>query len=174
MSHCSCLVHRLVQERRTGETEWLLLNRQGFSNVHFSKVWRVQKCIPLVGAKTALTCAGLQTTPSHVSLYKSENGNLRTSGSTFWHGTAFVPKQCLYQKEATGTDLQSIIYAYLLKGCSLVPSPPLFAFTIHASDKWRMKSGGQKVDIAGEGPNCQNNTLDHPFNHSIAVLDSRR
>ena len=39
-------------------------------------VWRVQKCIPLIGAKTSLTFAGLQTTPSHVSQFRAENGNL--------------------------------------------------------------------------------------------------
>ena len=59
------------------------------------------KCIPLVGAKTALTSAGLQTTPSHVSQYRAENGKLRKSGSTFRHGTIIAPNQCLYQKEAT-------------------------------------------------------------------------
>ena len=50
-------------------------------------VWRVQKRIPLVGAKTALTTTGQQTTPSHVRQYRTENGNLRKSGSTFRHGT---------------------------------------------------------------------------------------
>ena len=68
------------------------------------QVWRLQKCMPLVGAKTALTCAGLQTTQSHVSQYRSENGNLKKSGSTFCHGTVFASKQCLYQKEATGIE----------------------------------------------------------------------
>ena len=37
------------------------------SNVYIKRklqVWRVQKYIPLVGAKTSLTCVGLQTTPS--------------------------------------------------------------------------------------------------------------
>ena len=68
------------------------------------QVWRVQKCILLVGAKTALACAGLQTTPSDVSQYRAENGNLKKSGSTFRHGTVFAPKQCLYQKEATGME----------------------------------------------------------------------
>ena len=66
------------------------------------QVWRVQKCIPVFGAKTILTCARRQTTPSHVSQYRTENGNFRKSGSTFRHGTVFEPKQCLYQKEATG------------------------------------------------------------------------
>ena len=68
------------------------------------QVWRVKKCIPIVGVKTALTCTGRQTTPSHVSQYRAENGNLRKSGSTFRHGTVFAPKQCLYQKEATGME----------------------------------------------------------------------
>ena len=71
------------------------------SNVYIKRklrVWRVQKCIPLVGGKTSLICAGLQTTPSQVSQYRAENGSLRKSGSTFRHGTLFAPKQCLYQK----------------------------------------------------------------------------
>ena len=68
------------------------------------QVWRVQKCIFLVSTKTALTCAGLQTTPSHVSQYRAENGNLRKFRSTFRHGTVFAPKRCLYQKEAIGME----------------------------------------------------------------------
>ena len=62
------------------------------------------KCIPLVGAKTAPTCAGQQTTPSHVIQYRAENGNLRKSGSTFRNGTVFAPKICLHQNEATGME----------------------------------------------------------------------
>ena len=53
---------------------------------------------------TNLTSAGLQTTPSQVSQYRAKNGNLRKSGSTFFHGTVFAPKQCLYQKQATGME----------------------------------------------------------------------
>ena len=68
------------------------------------QVWRVQKCIPLLGAKTALPCAKRQTTPSHVSQYRVENGNLQKSGSTIRHGTVFAKKQCLYQKEAKGME----------------------------------------------------------------------
>ena len=77
------------------------------SNVYIKRklqVWRVHKCIPLVSAKTALTCAGLQTTPFHISKYRAENGNLRKSESTFGHSTVFAPKQCLYQKETTGME----------------------------------------------------------------------
>ena len=50
-------------------------------------VWRAQKCNPLVGGKTTLTCGGLQTAPSHVSQYSAENWNLRKSWSTFRDGT---------------------------------------------------------------------------------------
>ena len=77
------------------------------SNVYIKRklqVWRIQKCIPLVGAKTALTCAGLQTTPSDETQYRAENENLKKSRSTFRHGTVFAPKQCLNQKKATGME----------------------------------------------------------------------
>ena len=77
------------------------------SNVYIKRkllVWRVQKCICLVGARTAITCAGRKTTPCHVNQYRAKNGNLQKSGSTFRHGTVFAPKQCVYQKEATGME----------------------------------------------------------------------
>ena len=70
------------------------------SNVYIKRnlrVCRVQQCIPLLGSKTALTCADLRQ-------YKAENGDLRNFGSTFRHGTMFAPKQSLYQKEATGME----------------------------------------------------------------------
>ena len=54
-------------------------------------LWRAQKCIPLVGAKSSLTCEGPQTTPSHVSLYMAENGNLGKSVATFRHDAVFAP-----------------------------------------------------------------------------------
>ena len=56
---------------------------------------RAQKCILLVGVKTTLTCTGLQTTVSHVSQYRAENGNLRKLGSAFRHGAVFAPKKCV-------------------------------------------------------------------------------
>ena len=67
-------------------------------------VWRAQKCISLVGAKTTPTCTGLQTTVVHGGQYRAENGNLRKFGSTYRHGTMFVPKQCLCQNEANGME----------------------------------------------------------------------
>ena len=77
------------------------------SNAYIKKklrVWETQKRIALVRGKTAPTCAGLQTTPFYAELYKAENGNMRNFGPTNPHGTAFAPKQCLYQKEATGME----------------------------------------------------------------------
>ena len=68
------------------------------------RIWRDQNCIPIVGSKTVLTCAGRQTTPSQGSQYRPGNGNLRKLGWTYCHGTVFAPKQCLYQKEATGME----------------------------------------------------------------------
>ena len=68
------------------------------------RVWRDQKCIPLVGAKTSLTCAGRQTTLFQESRYRSENGNLRRVGWTYCHGTVFAPRQCLFQMKATGVE----------------------------------------------------------------------
>ena len=79
------------------------------------KVWRDQKYIPLVGAKTALTCAVRKTTPSHVSQYRAKNGDLRKCGSTFRHGTVFAPKQCVYQEEATGMESPQMHSSYQCK-----------------------------------------------------------
>ena len=48
-------------------------------NIHTKgdiRVWRVQKCIHLVGAITALICAGRQNTPYIVRQYRAQNGKL--------------------------------------------------------------------------------------------------
>ena len=68
------------------------------------RAWRVQKCIVLVGADTALTSAGPQTTPCHGGQYRVHQGNMRNFGPTNIHGTASAPRQRLYQKEATGME----------------------------------------------------------------------
>ena len=67
--------------------------------------WRVQKCIPLVGARTRLTCAGRQTTPSQGRRYRAENGNLRKFGRIHRVGNVFAPRQHLYQKGARGMEI---------------------------------------------------------------------
>ena len=51
------------------------------------RAWRNQKCIPLVGAITPLTCPGPQNTPSRGRLYRAQNGKLPKVGRTYRHGT---------------------------------------------------------------------------------------
>ena len=68
------------------------------------RVWRHQKCIPLVGAKTILTCAGRQNTPSRGRRYRALKGKLRKLGWTYRHDTVFAPRKYLYQNEATGME----------------------------------------------------------------------
>ena len=67
-------------------------------------VCRDQKCIPLVGGKTPLTCAVHQATPSKGRQYRAENGNLRKLGRTSCHITVFAPRQYLYEKGAMGIE----------------------------------------------------------------------
>ena len=72
------------------------------------RVWRDQKCIPLVGAGTPVTCVGRQTTPSQGRQHRAENENLRKLGWTYHHDTMFVLRQYLYQKKATGMERPKI------------------------------------------------------------------
>ena len=86
-------------------------------NVHIIiklRVWRDQKCIPLVGANIPHSCAGHQTIPPQGSRCRADIGNLRKLGSTYRHGTVFAPRQYLYQKEATGMERQEM---YSLSRC---------------------------------------------------------
>ena len=68
------------------------------------RAWRVQKCIALVGADTVLVNAWPQSTPFHGGWYRAPNGNMRNFGPINPNGTAFAPKQWLYQKEAMGME----------------------------------------------------------------------
>ena len=74
------------------------------------RAWRVQKCIALVGADTVLITAWPQSTPFNGRWYRAPNGNMRNFGSTNPHGTAFVPKKWLYQKEATGMESSKLYH----------------------------------------------------------------
>ena len=81
------------------------------SNVYIKRklgLWIAQKCLPLIIAKSAPTCAGPQITPSHVRQYMAKNGNLGKSGATFRHDAVFAPKQCLYQNEARAMESQKM------------------------------------------------------------------
>ena len=68
------------------------------------RVWRVRKCIFLVGANTTLTCTDRQSTPPEGRRYRAEKINLRILEWTYRHGTMFVPWESSYQEEATGME----------------------------------------------------------------------
>ena len=57
------------------------------------RAWRDQKCVPLVGSITALTCAVRQNTPSRGRPYRAQKGKLRKLGRTYRHGTVFAPRK---------------------------------------------------------------------------------
>ena len=65
------------------------------------RVWRDQKCIPLVGAITPLNCQCHQNTSPRGRQYRAQNGKFGKLGRTYGHGTVFAPRKYLYQKEAT-------------------------------------------------------------------------
>ena len=75
------------------------------------RVWRNQKCIPLVGAITSLTCAGRQNTLSRWRQYRAQKIKVRKLGRTYRHGTVFAPRKYLYQKEATGMEIPEMYSA---------------------------------------------------------------
>ena len=68
------------------------------------RVWREQKCIPLVGELTPLNCAGCHNTPSRGRQYRAQYVKFGKLGRTYGHGTVFAPRKYLYQKEATGME----------------------------------------------------------------------
>ena len=68
------------------------------------RVWRDQKCIPLVGAITTLTCTGRHNTPSRWRQYRAQNGKFGKLGQTYGHGTVFAPRKYSYQKETTSME----------------------------------------------------------------------
>ena len=68
------------------------------------RVWRDQKCIPLVGAITPLNFTGRHNTQSRGRKYRVQNGKFGKLLRTYGHGTVFAPRKYLYQKEATGME----------------------------------------------------------------------
>ena len=90
------------------------------SNVYIKRwlrVWRAGKCIPLIGAETAPTCTGLQTTLIHEEQHRAKNENLRKFRSTYRHGTVYPTKQCLYQKEASSVDIKGKLREWRARKC---------------------------------------------------------
>ena len=78
------------------------------------RVWRAQKCLALVGAETVtvLTSTGPHPPPFFIGggQYRVGNGNMQNFRPTNPHGTAFAPKQWLYEKEDTGLERSKMFY----------------------------------------------------------------
>ena len=68
------------------------------------RVWKAQKYISLVGAKSALSCVDCQSTVCQGRQHGGGNGNLRKLGCTYRLGIVFAPRQYLHQKEGTGME----------------------------------------------------------------------
>ena len=66
------------------------------------RVWRDQKCIPLICAITPLNCEGRLTIPSRGRQYRAQNEKFGKVERTYGHGTVFAQRKYLYQKEAKG------------------------------------------------------------------------
>ena len=64
------------------------------------RIWRAQKCIALVCAQNVPTTALLYNIRFQGVQHMTKDENMRNFVPTNLHGTAFVPKQWLYQKEA--------------------------------------------------------------------------
>ena len=68
------------------------------------RVWRDQKCIPLVGAITPLTCTGRQSTQSRGRNYRCQKGKFCKLGRTYHHGAVFAPRKYLYRNDPMGME----------------------------------------------------------------------
>ena len=79
------------------------------------RVWRDQKCIPLVGAITPLNCGGRHNTPSRGRQYRAQNGMFGKLERTCGHGIVSAPRKYLYQKEATDMERPEM---YSVSGCN--------------------------------------------------------
>ena len=97
---------------------------QGNTNTKMKlRVWRDQKCIPPVGAKTILTCAVRQNTPSLGRRYRAKKGKSRKFGRTYRHGAVFAPRKYFYTKEATGMERPEMYSASRCKSHTYLCGP---------------------------------------------------
>ena len=87
------------------------------------RAWTDQKCIPLVGEITPLTCAVRQNIPSRGRRYRAQNGKLPKLGWTYRHGTVLAPRKYLYQKEATDMERPEMYSASRCKNSTYLCGP---------------------------------------------------
>ena len=90
------------------------------------RVWRDQKCIPLVGAITPLNCAGRHNTPSRGKQYRAQNGKFGKLGRTCGHGTVFAPRKYTKRKLQVWRDQKCIplVGAIIPLTCAGRPNTP--------------------------------------------------
>ena len=96
------------------------------------RVWRDQKCIPLVGAIIPHTCAGRESTQSRERKYRAQKGKLRKLRQTYRQGTVFPTRQYLYQKEATGMERPEMYSASWCKNHTYLCGPSKYPVSINA------------------------------------------
>ena len=72
------------------------------------RVWRDQKCIPLVGAITPLNCAVRHNNLSRGRQYRAQNGKFGKLGRTYGHGTVFAPRKYTKRKLRVWRDQKCI------------------------------------------------------------------
>ena len=87
------------------------------------RVWRDQKCIPLVGTITPVICAGRQNTPSRGRQHRAQKRKLRKLERTYRHGIVFAPRKYFYQKEATGMERPVMYCASRCKNATYLCGP---------------------------------------------------
>ena len=104
------------------------------------RVWRDQKCIPLVGAKTILTYASRENTWSRGRQYRAQNCKLHKLGGTYRHGTMFAQRQYLCQKEATGMERPEMYSASRCKNHTYLCRPSKYPVSREAVEgtEWKV------------------------------------
>ena len=88
------------------------------------RAWTDQKCIPLVSALTALTCAGRQNIQSRLMRYRAKSRKLRKLGRTYRHGAVLAPRKYLCQKEAAGMERPEMYSASRCNNPTYIPPHP--------------------------------------------------
>ena len=96
------------------------------------RAWTEQKCIPLDGEITPLTCAVRQNIPSQGRRYRAQNGKLPKLGWTYRQGTVLAPSKYLYQKEATGMDRPEMYSASRCYNRTYLSGPSKYPVSIDA------------------------------------------
>ena len=97
-----------------------------------TRVCRDKKCIPLVIAKTPLTCVVRQSTPSRGRQYKAPRGKFQKLVQIYHHGIGFAPRKYLYQKEANDMERPEMYSACRCKNHTSQCGPSKYSVSMNA------------------------------------------